>query len=186
MKLSVDPASDVPPFEQVREGTGDEVSAAAVRLSTELLSLAPVLRRSPLQALARLHTVAAAGTVADDRLGRPRDAEAAELLRTVAGMLSADAPALVVAADEAVAARLVSAPTVELRPSVPNRPLLLAVLAVSAPMAALVLGACAELLAAGGAGAAVRGGGEAEAAEAWQRLLNRRRQERARRQAGGD
>jgi hypothetical protein len=85
-------------LEQVREGTGDEVSAAAVRLSTELLSLAPVLRRSPLQALARLHTVAAAGTVADDRLGRPRDAEAAELLRTVAGMLAADAPALVVAA----------------------------------------------------------------------------------------
>jgi hypothetical protein len=40
--------------------------------------------------------------------------------------------ALVVAADEAVAARLVSAPRVEIRPSVPNRPLLLALLAVAA------------------------------------------------------
>lgn len=91
--------------------------------------------------------------------------------------------ALVVAADEAVAARLVSAPAVELRPSVPNRPLLLALLAVAAPSAALALGACAALLAAGGTGAATRGNDE-EAAEAWRRLLNRRRQERARRQAG--
>jgi hypothetical protein len=86
---------------EVRAGTGDEVAAAAVRLSTQLLSLAPVLQRSPLQALARLHTVVAAGQVADDRLGRPRDAEAAELLRTVSGVAStsrADAPALLVAA----------------------------------------------------------------------------------------
>ena len=83
---------------EVRAGEGDETAAAAVRLSTELLALAPVMRRSPLQALARLHTVAAAGSVAHDRLGRPRDAEAAELLRTVAAMLAADAPALVVAA----------------------------------------------------------------------------------------
>ena len=71
--------------------------------------------------------------------------------------------ALVVAADEAVAARLVSAPTVELRPSVPNRPLLLVLLAVLAPGAALVLGACSVLLAAGGRAPAPHD----EAAEAW-------------------
>jgi hypothetical protein len=85
-------------LEELREGRGDETAAAAVRLSTELLGLAPVLRRSPLQALARLHTVAAAGVVTDDRLGRPRDAEAAALLRTVSGLLGSDAPALLVAA----------------------------------------------------------------------------------------
>ncbi len=84
--------------EDVRDGTGDGIAAAAVRLSTELLRLAPVLRRSPLQALARLHTLAGAGAVADDRLGRPRDAEAALLLRTVADVVAADAPALLVAA----------------------------------------------------------------------------------------
>ncbi|MBY0335119.1 MAG: hypothetical protein K2X11_00810, partial [Acetobacteraceae bacterium] len=54
--------------------------------------------------------------------------------------------ALVVAADEAVAARLVSAPVVELRPSVPNRPLLLALLAVAVPGAVLLLFAAAALL----------------------------------------
>jgi len=54
--------------------------------------------------------------------------------------------ALIVAADQAVAARLVSAPVVELRPSVPNRPLLLALLGVAAPGFALLLFACAALL----------------------------------------
>jgi uncharacterized protein involved in exopolysaccharide biosynthesis len=52
---------------------------------------------------------------------------------------------LVVAADEVVAARLVSAPMVEARPSLPNRPLLLALLCVTVPMAVL-LGAMALLL----------------------------------------
>jgi hypothetical protein len=85
-------------LDDVRTGAGDEVAAASVRLSTELLSLAPVLRRSPLQALARLHTLAAAGAVADDRLGRPRDAEAAQLLGTVSQVLAHDGPALLVAA----------------------------------------------------------------------------------------
>ncbi len=85
-------------LEEVRAGTGDETSAVSVRLSTELLTLAPVLRRSPLQALARLHTVAGAGALPHEQLGRPRDAEAAALLQTVASMLATDAPALLVAA----------------------------------------------------------------------------------------
>jgi hypothetical protein len=46
---------------------------------------------------------------------------------------------VVVAADEAVAARLVSAPMVELRASQPNRPLLLLLLLVAAPMAAVAV-----------------------------------------------
>lgn len=85
-------------LDRVRAGEGDEVAGAAVRLSTELLSLAPVLQRSPLQALARLHTVVAAGALPESRLGRPRDAEAAALLRTVADLLGQDSPALLVAA----------------------------------------------------------------------------------------
>jgi hypothetical protein len=53
------------------EGAGDATARAALRLSTELLGLVPVWRRTPLQAIARLHALAAAGSVADEVLGRP-------------------------------------------------------------------------------------------------------------------
>lgn len=87
-------------LDQVREGEGDDVAQAALRVSTELLSLVPVLNRSPLQALARLHALAGAGAVDDDRLGRPRGDEAAERVQGVARLLVADteAPALLTAA----------------------------------------------------------------------------------------
>jgi len=85
-------------LDDLRAGTGDEVSAASVRLSAQLLSQVPVLTRSPLQALARLHTVVAAGSVPDDQLGRPRDAEAAGRLRALGPVVTADCPALLVAA----------------------------------------------------------------------------------------
>ena len=83
----------------VREGTGDEIAADAVRVSTELLALAPSLSRTPLQALARIHALAAAGLPEESR-GRPRDAAAAERLRGVGELLTAptSAPALLVAA----------------------------------------------------------------------------------------
>ena len=86
--------------DDLREGRADAPAAAALRISTELLSLVPVLRRSPLQAFARLHTLAARGEVPDDLLGRPRDAEAARRLGDLARTLLAptEAPALVVAA----------------------------------------------------------------------------------------
>lgn len=85
---------------QVREGHGDDVARRAVRLSTQLLAVAPTLGTAPMQALARLHSVAAGGAVANDRLGRPRDAEAAQRLHRIAGLLLARtrAPALLVAA----------------------------------------------------------------------------------------
>lgn len=54
--------------------------------------------------------------------------------------------ALVVAADEAAAARLVSVPMVEIRPSVPNRPLLLVLLAIVIPGAVILAVACRILL----------------------------------------
>jgi hypothetical protein len=53
---------------------------------------------------------------------------------------------VVAAADEAVAARLVSAPTVGLRPTLPNRPLLILLLLVAAPLAALAMAAAGVLL----------------------------------------
>ena len=82
----------------VREGRGDEVAADAVRVSTELLGLAPLLSRSPLQAFARIHALAAARSPEDER-GRPR-AGGADRLRGLADLLTAPtvAPALLVAA----------------------------------------------------------------------------------------
>ena len=85
---------------EVREGAGDQVALDAVRVSTELLALAPLLARSPSQALARIHALAAAGSLPDDRLGRPRDAASADRLRGLAELLTTPttAPALLVAA----------------------------------------------------------------------------------------
>ena len=84
---------------EVRAGEGDEIALDAVRVSTELLGLVPVLGRAPLQALARIHALAATGLPADTR-GRPRDGAAAGRLRRVGDLLSAAtaAPALLVAA----------------------------------------------------------------------------------------
>ncbi|QIG44901.1 oxidoreductase [Nocardioides anomalus] len=85
---------------EIRDGTGDAVAADAVRLSTSLLALAPTLSRSPLQALARLHALAAGSTLGADEVGRPRSSEAAERLQGVARLLSSQtaAPALLLAA----------------------------------------------------------------------------------------
>ncbi|MFT3873311.1 MAG: oxidoreductase [Nocardioides sp.] len=85
---------------EVREGGGDEIAAASLRVSTELLGLAPALSRTPLQVFARLHAVAAAGVLDVERLGRPRDEAAATRLRTVAEVLTGptQAPALLIAA----------------------------------------------------------------------------------------
>jgi hypothetical protein len=84
----------------VRAGDGDAIATDAVRISTSLLGLAPTLSRSPLQALARLHTLAATGSVDDDELGRPRDTAAAERLQGIARLLSGPStvPALMLAA----------------------------------------------------------------------------------------
>lgn len=85
---------------EVRDGSGDHIANDAIRVSTELLSLTPVLSRTPLQALARIHALAATGSVQDERLGRPRDAESAARLRDMAAVLTTptEAPALLIAA----------------------------------------------------------------------------------------
>jgi hypothetical protein len=84
---------------EIRDGGGDEVARDAVRVSAELLGLAPALTRAPLQALARIHALAAA-TQPEDRRGRPRDGAAADRLRGVGDLLTATttAPALLLAA----------------------------------------------------------------------------------------
>lgn len=87
-------------LEEVRAGRGDEIAQDAVRLSTGLLALAPTVAHSPLQVLARLHTLVAAPALPMEELGRPRNAEALTRLRGVAGLLQApkEVPALLVAA----------------------------------------------------------------------------------------
>ena len=101
-------------LEEVRADGGDEVARAALRISTELLGLLPTLRRAPLQAIARLHVLAASGVVPDEDVGRPRDAAGAGRLQALGRLLTAPstAPALVLAAvahaDLAAAAPFVS------------------------------------------------------------------------------
>jgi hypothetical protein len=79
-------------LEEVRAGSGDELARAAVRVSTELLSLVPVIGRSPLQAFARLHVLAGGS-------GQPGSAEGAARLQSLSTtLLATSAPALIVAA----------------------------------------------------------------------------------------
>jgi len=87
-------------MDEVRAGEGDEIAQAAVRVSTELLGLVPVLRTAPLQAFARLHSLAGLGSVDSSWLGRPRSAEAALRLQVLAARLLGEtaAPAMLVAA----------------------------------------------------------------------------------------
>ncbi len=85
-------------LDDVRAGAADSVAQGALRASVELLGLVPVFGRSPAQALARLHALAAATSVPADERGRPRDPAAAERLRQSLGVLDAERPALVTAA----------------------------------------------------------------------------------------
>lgn len=85
-------------LEQVTEGELDDVVRAALRISAELLGLAPTVDRAPLQVLARLHAVAGVGVVAEADLGRP--VQGAPRLAALAELLTSPtkAPAMVVAA----------------------------------------------------------------------------------------
>lgn len=87
-------------LDELRAGGGGPMSQAALRVSTELLGLAPVLEKAPLQAFARLHTLAGKGVAPDEDLGRPRTPEGAARLNDLARLLvtPTEAPALVVAA----------------------------------------------------------------------------------------
>ena len=149
-----------------REPDADDAQAWLERSLSITQSLASVTwtlelafpdRALALDLLARLHALAEARVRADlqsltghriavlqARLAQERDI----YLRTPLFELLAQhqRAALVVASDAAIAARLVSGPMVELRPSVPNRPLLLVLLAVAAPLCCTFLAACLVLL----------------------------------------
>lgn len=124
---------------------------------TVTLTLAHRDRDAALDALRRLHALAEAKVRADlgdlarrriaaieARLAQERDLYLRNTLYDLLGQQQRGA--LVVAADEAVAARLVSAPMVGLRPALPNRPLLLLLLAVAVPLAVLAWTAAALLV----------------------------------------
>ena len=86
------------------DGEPDAVLAGALRVAEALeggaTSLVGVWQRAPLQAIARLHALAAADLVEDDRLGRPRaDAGVGRRLEMLADVVTGTrAPAPVVAA----------------------------------------------------------------------------------------
>ncbi len=87
------------------DGDPDPVLAGALRVSEALeggaTTLVGVWKRAPLQALARLHALAAADLAAPDRLGRPRsDADVGRRLELLGDIVAGGtgAPAPVVAA----------------------------------------------------------------------------------------
>ena len=91
------------PLEEVRRRSDfsaaaeDRVVGAALRVSAEAGQLLNVWRHSPLQALARLHLVAASGIVEAERVGRPRQGDEAvedplSGARAVPGAAPAGAP----------------------------------------------------------------------------------------------
>lgn len=87
--------------DELRAGEGDPIALAAARLSAELLALTPVVIRSPLQAVARMHALAAPSAADPATVGRPRpDAGVAVRLQLLARNLLAPtaAPAIAVAA----------------------------------------------------------------------------------------
>lgn len=123
---------------------------------TFTVTLAHAEREAALDALRRLHALAEAKVRADlagmarrrilaieQRLGSERDLFLRNALYELLGQQQR--AALVVGADEAVAARIVSAPMVELRPSVPNRSLLFLLLLVVSPLTALAIEAAMVL-----------------------------------------
>jgi hypothetical protein len=90
---------------QVPDGGPDPVLAGALRVSEALeggaTSLVGVWQRAPLQAIARLHALAAADLADDDRLGRPRsDADVGRRLALLADIVTGgtQVPAPVLAA----------------------------------------------------------------------------------------
>lgn len=75
----------------------DPVLHGALRVAAELRPLVETWEHAPFQALARMHTLAAAGLAPDETLGRPSP-EASARLATLASVLAAtSAPAVVVA-----------------------------------------------------------------------------------------
>ncbi|WP_343967582.1 MULTISPECIES: cell filamentation protein Fic [Kribbella] len=59
-------------LEEVRRGAGDALTAGAVRITGELMSLAPRMDTAPVQVWTRLHQLAAVALGSEDQLGHLR------------------------------------------------------------------------------------------------------------------
>ncbi len=90
---------DVPLARLRADAPAEPVVQGALRVAAELRPLVETWEHAPLQALARMHTLAAAGLARDDELGRPRVSEAVSArLNTLVSVLGAtEAPAVLVA-----------------------------------------------------------------------------------------
>ena len=93
------------PLQFPADGSGDPVLAGALRVAEALEggegALVGVWRRAPLQAMARLHALAASDLVDDDALGRPRgDVDTGRRLELLADLVTGGTrvPAAVLAA----------------------------------------------------------------------------------------
>lgn len=124
---------------------------------TWMLALPHPDRDQALAILERLHAFAEAKVRADllalaqnridtvgARLVREHDLTLRSMLYDLLGQ--AQRSMLVAQSDTAVAARVVDPPSVELRPSLPNRPLVLGLLGIAAPLATILVVACLLLL----------------------------------------
>lgn len=120
-------------------GLSHRERAAALDMLTRLHAMAEAKVRADVSELARRRVAAI-----EQRLAAERDIFLRNALYEL--LAQQQRALLVVAADEVVAARLVSGPVVEIRPSLPNRPLLLLMLAVAAPLAVAGGVACILLL----------------------------------------
>jgi hypothetical protein len=93
--------SDVPLGRLRADSVEDPTVQGALRVSSGLGELVDVWERAPLQVLARLHVLAAAGSVPADRLGRPAgDPASAARLRGLAELVAGGsrAPGILLAA----------------------------------------------------------------------------------------
>jgi hypothetical protein len=74
-----------------QDGVVDPVLAGALQVTSEAGRLGPALGRTPLQALARLHLLAAGGLASPEQLGRPAGEAAAARLQTLGALLAGGA-----------------------------------------------------------------------------------------------
>lgn len=120
-------------------GVAHRDPAAALEVLQRLHAMAEAKVRADVSAMARRRVAALEARLATERDLFLRNA-LYELLAQQQRTL------LIVTADEAMAARLVSGPVVGLRPSLPNRPLLLALLGVAVPLTVTGGAFCLALL----------------------------------------
>ncbi len=100
------PLADVRSLEEIADRPGASVVRGALRTGAELGALRTAWVKAPLQVLARLHALAAADLLAQDRLGRPR--ASAEAVDDPLGLPGAPSPAAVSARLDALARLVVS------------------------------------------------------------------------------